>query len=122
MNLQGLAAACIGAVNPPTLATIKAATGYTTLPGGKQVPTYSTTTGLIDVQALSGKDLQHTNELNITGVLRKVYARGAINSVIRATGAGGDILNFDGFDWKVVCVFETWPAWSAVAVAQQVPE
>ena len=120
MNLHGLASSATGSVNPPTTATIKSSIGSTTDAAGKPSPIYSTATGLIQVHALSAKELEHLNSLNITGVLHKVYATGRINSVMRASGLGGDIFNFDGFDWLVVRVFESWPEWSAVAVSQQV--
>jgi len=120
MNLHGLAAG-ITAVNRNTPAVLRHSTGCTTAPGGKRTPTFEEILGKVQVQGLSAKELAHLNGLNISGNLRKVYARGAINSVLRAAGTGGDLLAFDGSDWLVVHVFETWPGWSAVAVSQQVP-
>lgn len=120
MNLHGLASG-ITAVNRNTQAVLRHSTGSTTAPGGRRTPTFEEVLGQVQVQGLSAKELAHLNGLNITGVLRKVYVRGAINSVLRASGKGGDVLSFEGFDWLVVHVFETWPGWSAVAVSQQVP-
>lgn len=120
MNLHGLAAG-IGAVNPSLTATIKTATGYTTAADGTTAPIYTTATGPVQVQALSGKDLQHLNALNIQGVSRKAYCYGNVNGVIRASSKGGDLLTLaDGTVWKVATVFESWPDWSAVGLTQQV--
>ena len=121
MNLHGLALGATGAVNPAVLTTIKSSTGSTPNPDGTRTPTYSTATGLVDVQALSGRDLVHLNGLNIQGVTRKAYCFGDVNGVIRATGAGGDLLVLpDASIWLVRLVFETWPDWSAVGLSQQV--
>ena len=122
MNLHGLASGCIGAVNPPVVATIQTSTGSTPSPdgSGKRIPTFATATGLVNVQALSGKDLQHLNGLDIQGVTRKAYCYGAINGVVRASNKGGDKLTLaDGTIWKVATVFESWPDWSAVGLSQQ---
>ena len=120
MNLHGLAAG-IGAVNPSLTATIKTANGYTTAADGTTTPIYTTATGPVQVQALTGKDLQHLNNLNIQGVSRKAYCYGNVNGVVRASSKGGDLLTLaDGTVWKVANVFESWPDWSAVGLAQQV--
>ena len=122
MNLHGLASTATGAVYPPVLATIKTATGYTTAADGKQTPTYTTASGLVSIQALAGRDLQHLNGLNIQGVTRKAYCYGNVNGIIRASSKGGDLLALpDGTVWKVVLVFETWSDWSAVGLSQQAP-
>jgi len=121
MNVHGLASCCTGAVHPPVLATIRTSTGATGLPSGKRVPTYTTTTGPVSIQALAGKDIQHLNGLGLQGVTRKAYCYGAVNGIIRASGQGGDLLTLpDGTIWKVATVFETWPDWCAVGLSQQV--
>ena len=120
MNLHGLASSCIGAVNPSVQATIRTSTGSTPNPDGTLTPTYATATGLVNVQPLSGRDLQHLSGLNIQGVTRKAYIRGAINGLVRASNQGGDLLTLpDGTIWLVTTVFETWPDWSAVGLTQQ---
>jgi len=120
MNLHGLASNCAGAVNPSVVATIRTSTGSTPQADGSLVPTYATATGLVNVQGLSGKDIQHLNGLNIQGVTRKAYVKGDLNGVVRASGQGGDLLTLpDGTIWLVATVFESWPDWSAVGLIQQ---
>ncbi len=107
-------------VNPMTACTVQVSAGLATQPGGKRVPAYSPVSGFVRVQALTAEELQHLNGLNINGVLRKLYARGSLNSVIRDAQTGGDLVLFGGQTWKVVHVFETWADWCAVAVSLQV--
>lgn len=125
MNLHETVRSAINAINPDTLATLKRSTGYTTAADGKQSPTYTTLSGKAQVQALSAGDLRHVDNLNIQGVMRKVYLYGNWMGVVRSDQKGGDILNFpqiptmSGQDWKVFTVFETWPDWCAVGVVLQ---
>lgn len=120
MNVHGLALGATGAVNPPVLATIQTSTGSTTNADGTQTPVYTTASGLVQVQGLSGRDIQHLNGLNIQGVTRKAYCFGDVNGIIRASGKGGDVLTLlDGSIWKVGVVFESWTTWSAVGLIQQ---
>jgi hypothetical protein len=121
MNLHGLASSCTGAVNPDVEATIKTSTGSTPNPDGTLTPTYATATGLVNIQALAAKDIQHLNGLNYQGVEKKAYCYGAVNGIVRASNKGGDLLTLlDGTIWLVGPVFESWPDWSAVGLTQQV--
>ena len=125
MNLHNAVRGAIRVVNPDITATLLRSTGYTTGTDGKQTPTYSTLSGSIQVQGLSGTDLRHTDSLNIQGVLRKVYINGNWAGVIRVDSKGGDIMKFPQIpgaavqDWRVVEVSETWPDWSSVIVCLQ---
>ena len=119
MNLHGVAVGAISAVNPPIPATLSVSTGYTTNADGTRTPTYSTTSVNAQVQNFTALELQHLNTLNINGVLNKVYLSGDLNSVVRFSQTGGDMLNMLGCNWLVVHVLENWPDWSCVAVSQQ---
>lgn len=122
MNLHALAGPIIAAVNPPVLGTVRASTGYTTSAAGKREPTFADFTGVsMQVQALTAKDIEHTDALNIQGVLRGVYMNGNIQGLNRPAGTGGDLLIFLGKTWLVVTVLETWDVsgWCKVAVALQ---
>lgn len=126
MDLHSLASPIIGIVNPPTPAKLYKSTGFTTNADGRQVPTYaSPIQGRIQVQGMSGGALQHANNMNITGVLRKVYLGGDWESVVRTMLKGGDKFVFshagivDG-TWLVATVMETWPDWCCVIAQLQV--
>lgn len=126
MNLHAMVRGVISTVNPDTTITLKRSTGYTTGANGKQVASYADpVSGPAQIQAMGGGDLKHMNDLNITGVMRKVYLYGNWMGVVRADKTGGDILTFPQVpgatpqDWKIVNVFETWPDWCAVGVVLQ---
>jgi hypothetical protein len=120
MNLHQIASSAIGAVNPFITGTVTPAAAYTTGADFVQVPGYGTPiTAQMQVQALSTRDLQHMDSLNIQGNFRKVWLNGNWNGVIRPEGKGGDLVTFLGQNWLVVSVLEQWPDWTSVAVALQ---
>jgi hypothetical protein len=107
MNLHGIVSGAIGTVNPMIFATVASSTGYTT----PDVP--------IQVQALTGKEIERLNNLGIQGVLRAVYLTGSANGIVRKYGEGGDLLTFNGQTWLATTVLESWPAWTKLAVTLQ---
>lgn len=125
MNLHGMVRGAITSVNPDITATLYRSNGYTTTASGKQVPAYTILSGSIQVQGVSAKDLEHTDFLNIQGILRTVYIKGNWAGVVRADQKGGDIMKFPQVpgavvqDWLVVSVKETWPDWCSVIVCLQ---
>lgn len=120
MNLHGIVSGAIGSVNPMILATVASSTGYTTNPDGARAPAYAITPGVpIQVQALSGKEIERLNNLGIQGVLRAVYLSGSANGVVRKYGEGGDLLVFNGQTWLATQVLESWPDWTKLAVTLQ---
>lgn len=121
MNLHGIVAPIIGVVNPPIVGQWKASTGYTTAADGTQVPSYAAPVDItLDVQALSAKEIEHLDGLNIQGMMKGVWANGEIHGIDRTAGLGGDILTFSGQTWLVVQVLEAWNGdWCHVAVSRQ---
>ena len=125
MNLHGLVSGAIGVVNPYIDATLKKSTGYAVGENKKQIPTYVTSTGKIQAQELSAKELLHASSLNIQGLFRKVYIQGNWAGVVRADQKGGDIFTFPQYpgkpaqDWMVFVVYEMWPDWTCVGVVLQ---
>lgn len=126
MDLHSIASPIISAVNPMTPAKLYKSTGQTIGANGRQVPAYAPfIRGNIQVQGMSMGALQHANNLNISGVLRKVYLGGDWESVVRSSLKGGDKFVFSTADvvngtWLVATVLETWPDWCAVIVQLQV--
>lgn len=119
MNLHGIVAPYVGLVNPFIDATLRQSAGYTTNPDGTQVPAYSEIPVSIQVQALTGGDLQKLNGLNIQGVNNAVYLSGSADAVNRVNRKGGDLLVFNNRTWLVVTVLEDWANWVKVAVVLQ---
>ncbi len=121
MNLHGIVSGAIGTVNPFIPVVIQQSAGYTAAPDGSQVPSYTTINTNGQQQALSGGDILRLNNLNVQGVVCKMYLNGNYEGVFRALGKGGDLLTFGGQTYLVGAVLERWPDWCCVALTMQVP-
>lgn len=121
MNLHGIAAPAIGAVNPSVDVTVKISNGYTTDAAGARVPQYLPDQIVpAQIQALAFRDLMQLDGLNLQGTRRKIYFYGEVDGLVRATNKGGDLVIFpDGSVWLVAMVLEQWPDWCSVAVTLQ---
>lgn len=119
MNVRQLAAEATGAVNTPVAVTIESSTGYTTNADGTQAPTYTTIQTTGSVQALTGKDIERLNGLNVQGVLSKIYLNGNYEGLFRVTGKGGDLIKYGGQTYLVASVMERWADWCCLALTLQ---
>lgn len=134
MNLHGIVAGAISAVNPMIRATIKRSTGSKVNAAGVRVPQYSYPCGdysMLQVQSLTFGDIQQLDGLNIQGTRRAIYAYGAISGIIRVGEKGGDLVVFDpgalaeGDVWLCAHVLEQWndgardSAWCKIAITLQ---
>lgn len=129
MNLHAVVANVVASVNPMLTATWMQSTGYTTSDSGKRSPTYATVTGVqLQLQALSARDLEHLDGLNIQNVTRKAWVFGSAEGVNRPEVKGGDLFLFavppsaTVRTWLVSVVFETWDQdgpWSSVGLTLQ---
>lgn len=119
MNLRGIANSITQAINPNTEGVFRINTGFTTLPGGKKVPSYSEVDVTVQMQELSTTDLRQIDAINIQGILKTAYLNGNFNGVNRPEQKGGDILVVNGQQWLVVKVPELWPDWCRVIVNLQ---
>lgn len=120
MNLHGIVSGAIGTVNPFIAVSIKRSTGYTTDTDGAQIPQYAIIAASGQRQALSGGDILRLNALNIQGVTDKIYLNGNYEGVVRADGAGGDLMSFGNHVYLVKAVLERWPDWCSLALTMQV--
>lgn len=124
MNVRGLANSAIQAINPNETVTVLRSAGYTSGSGARQVPAYDTpVSGVAQVQALDGDDLKQIEGLNIQGVLKAIYLRGALAGVIRPDQTGGDLVKRknETETWLVVKVLEAWPDWVKAVIVLQGP-
>ena len=126
MNLRGIVSGAIGAVNCDQLIQWAQYLDYSTDASGKSTPTYAPAMNIwAQVQPLPTDRLAHLDNLNIQGVLRQVYLRGAVASAVREDQTGGDLLQFPEIPcgqpktWLVVLVDEQWPTWCRVTVKLQ---
>lgn len=120
MNLRQFANAATQTINPNTPALWRRSTGYSIDPvTRRQVPIFSDTPGMANIQALDGDDLKQLDGLNIQGVVRVAYWYGNVTGVVRPDGKGNDELIFKSQAWNVFKVLETWPDWCKVAIVYQ---
>ena len=132
INLRSMANRLTSGVNPNVPATLLVSTGYTTDDSGLQVPFYADPASVsVQVQALTQKELQHLDKMNITNGQAGVFVDRQLNSADRSTGSGGDVFTFAdtqavpadlrGSTWLVVAVLEGWPGsgWCRAAITRQ---
>lgn len=129
MNLHGIVRGAINTVNPDILGIWRESTGSTTDAAGHQAPNYTDHAAtLMQVQALSGRDLRHTDFLSMQGIKRAVYLFPTVQGVSVPQAKGGDLLQFPmavGTPvrvWLVVVELEQWSpngTWCKVGVVLQ---
>lgn len=124
MNLSAIAGNAVSAVNPFVEASYRASTGYTTSASGSRTPAFAApvTVG-VQVQALTFRDLQMTEGLNLTGERRALYVNAAWKGVSRPDMRGGDIVTLpDSSVWLVNQILEDWTqtgGWVKAAITRQ---
>jgi hypothetical protein len=103
--------------------TVRHATGVTQNADFTRVPTYSTTSMLGQVQALTSAELAQVDGLNIQGEKLAIYVNGNLEGVSRPDGAGGDLVTLpDGSVWLVTIMLENWnrmDGWTKAAIVRQ---
>lgn len=119
MNLHQIVRGAITTVNPDVPGVFQVNTGFTTLPGGKRVPSYNSVDVTVQLQELSSTDLRQVDSVNIQGILRSAYLNGNFNGVNRPEQKGGDILMIGAEKWLTVKVPELWPDWCRVIINLQ---
>lgn len=120
MNLQALTSAVTAAVTPLTAATLRVSTGWIPGPGGVQQPSYAPDQQvMVQVQALTQPDIDHTEGLNLQSQNASIYLPGNWNGIIRQESKGGDLILIDGAEWLIMAVPEQWPDWTRVIACRQ---
>lgn len=125
MNLHGIVAPIIGAVNPNYPVVFEASAGPVSNPDFSQSPSYAapvTVTG--QVQELTAKDLQKLEQLNIQQNSVAIYLYGIADGVVRVSQKGGDRITVPSGHaqtgvYIVATVIEQWPDWVKVAATLQ---
>ena len=124
MNLHGIVAPYVAAVNPWTFGSYQESNGYTTDSTFKRVPAYAPAVAVaVQRQALTYKDLMQLDGLNLNGEKAAIYVSGDWRGVDRPAGRGGDLINMqDGTVWIVAQVLENWfstDGWAKLACTKQ---
>lgn len=121
MNLNGIVAGIVGAVNAQQRIIVRVSDGYETGANGRQIPKYLPPVYVLgQIQSLTFRDLQQTEGLNLQGEQRAIYVNGRVDGLIRPDGKGGDLIIFpDGSEWLTTLVLEHWLDWTKVAATLQ---
>lgn len=134
MNLRGVANRATQRINPNITAQAKVCTGYTTAGTGKRTPSYADPVNIIvQIQALSKKEIEHLDALNISGTETAAYVDMQLTAVDRVKQSGGDLIvigsaatippQLRGTTWLVTAVLEGWTVsgWCKVGLTRQMP-
>ena len=121
IDVFGLAGNATQSINSFIPATLKASNGYTVNSDFSITPVDTDVCIWIEVQAVSGQDLQQIENINQQADMRAVYIKGGIKALNRPLQYGGDIINFYGSDWLVTQSLEEWgdAEWCKVLVTRQ---
>lgn len=135
MNIRNIANRSTQRINPNLTATVTRGTGYTTSPSGHRTATTSAPIPVvIQFQALTKKEVDHIDALNVAGTEIAAYANMQLSSPDRTTGVGGDFISFGtdaaipenlrGTQWWVTIVLEGWATsgWCKVGLTRQMPQ
>ena len=97
MNLHQIASGGIGSVNPFIPLSIRVSTGSTTEDDGSRTPSYApAVTAPGQVQALTFRDIQQLDGLNLQGTRRAIYVNGRVEGLVRVENRGGDLVTVPG--------------------------
>lgn len=130
MNLHGIAAGYVSAVNPMVPCSVQFSTGSTTDANYVPQPGYAAPVTIMgQVQSLTFSDLHQLDGLNLQGTKRAIYFLGDVEAIVRFSGKGGDLITTpDGSVWLTTLVLESWlheaanpnePGWVKIAVTLQ---
>ena len=119
VNVRAIANRQTSGINPNTVAQLRAFQSYAVLPSGKTASTYAAASPIvIQAQALSKKEVEHIDAMNLSPCERAAYANGQLQAYDRVAQTGGDMLLFEIRWWRVMAVLEGWSTagWCKVAL------
>lgn len=122
MNLRAIANRATSTVNPNISVQWRRYEGYDTLPNGKASISYADPVPVVaQVQALSKKDVEHLDAMNLSTCERAAYVNGQLQAFDRLASTGGDMIYFENQWWKVMAILEGWTTagWCRVALTAQ---
>lgn len=132
MNLRALSNRMTRRVNPNLSALHYRSAGYSTAPSGKRGAFHEQPVPIVvQMQALTKKEIEHLDALNLSNATTAVYANRQLTGIDRLTGSGGDLITFDDVPavppelrstrWLVTAVLEGWTGagWCRAALTRQ---
>lgn len=122
VNLRAIANRFTSTINPNISVLRHAYSGRTIAGSGKVKAGYASPVPLTaQVQALTKKEVEHIDNMNLSPCDRAAYVNGQVNAFDRVAQTGGDLLEFEGRFWLVMAILEGWTTagWCKVALVQQ---
>lgn len=122
VNLRAIANRMTSTVNPNLIVQWRRYAGYTTGPSGKVTVTYDPAAPVVmQVQALTKKEIEHLDAMNLSPCDRAAYVNGQMQAYDRLEQTGGDFLFFENAWWKIMAILEGWTTagWCKVALTKQ---
>ena len=124
MNIFGIVAPLVAAINPRETLTIYAPVGYVTAADGARTPnTAAPAIVLASVQNADYETLQQNGGVNLSSENLVAYLPGNWTGVVRADQKDGSIIvRADGSRWLVISVAENWQfgnGWTRVLMTRQ---
>jgi len=128
VNVRAIANRATSAINPNVLTSVQKCVGYSSGAGYHRTPDYAPAVpAVLQIQALTVKDLQHLDSMNIQGAEHAVYGNIVLTPVDRASQTGGDLVEFTNPAtgvrnvWLVAAVLEGWSTagWGRYALVKQ---
>lgn len=129
VNVRAIANRATSAINPNVLTSVQKCVGYSSGAGYHRTPDYAPAVPVVmQVQALTAKDLQHLDSMNIQGAEHAVFTDSVLTPVDRANQTGGDLVEFTNPAtairnvWLVIAILESWgtAGWGRYALCKQI--
>lgn len=121
IDVARLAQGAIQSVLPDRPITIKKYAGVTRNADGERVPSYTTISGMGNVQALSSSALRYAEKMGLQGEMLSVYSLAPNLLTASMQGVtGGDLITFEGSDWLVVTLVESYSTYCHAIIQRQV--
>lgn len=93
MNMHQVVAGAISSVNPLVPLSIRVSTGYAQDANFVRQPSYAPAQVVQgQVQALTFRDIQQLDSLNLQGTRRAIYVNGRVDGLVRVENKGGDLV------------------------------
>lgn len=123
MNLQGITAGAVGAVNPNIRILHWRSQGSVIEASGERTPIYARPKGVwAQWQEVTQDDLRRADALNLQGVKAKLFFTGEAAGAVRPDDKGGDLFTkADGTVWLVQSVLQGFDGWVSLLVVRQNP-
>ena len=120
LNMHDIVRGAIQAVVDDVPGTVYVSTGYTST-RGISVPTYTSVTASLQIQALSQQALQHLRNVNYAEGRETIYAYGNFSGIDRPDQTGNGVVQVTGSgQWFAITnVIEWWPGWCQLVVTRQ---